>query len=239
MSWKVQGGKAPSLDDPLSLLDGEPELVSGEGTTTHVYRGKHLGDDVFLKVSLRERWKVLAPRLLSARAWCSSVELEARNLLELKRAWIPVIPVLAQGTRYRFGVPVAGLMLSRAVKGESLEDVLNDAHSEQDGMAEKYGRIAAMLHRLGGYEPLRAKDFMVDEGGLVLLDREKPLGLSGWNEKRAMVSLERAWYRNRRSGLRLNRHQSQAWIEGYCNELALSDERYERVACIIGRYYAD
>ncbi|MQX52700.1 BUD32 family EKC/KEOPS complex subunit [Alcanivorax sediminis] len=238
MSWVTRGVAADDLVNELALFDSEPEVVSGKGTMTQVYSGQYQGRDVFLKVSSRERWKVLIPRLCLARAWCSSVELEARNLLRLRDAGIKVIPILGHGTRYTLGVPAYGVMLSAAVAGISLEDVLMSDVPCRAEMAERYGRIAAMLHKLGGYEPLRAKDFMVNNEELILLDREKPLLAPGWRETRAMTSLERAWFRNQRSGLRLSPPLASAWVKGYCGEAGLSGANADQVMRTVSQYCA-
>ncbi|KGD64398.1 hypothetical protein Y5S_02453 [Alcanivorax nanhaiticus] len=239
MSWITRGEAADDLVNELALFDVEPDVVSGKGTLTKVYSGKYQGQDVFLKVSSRERWKVLLPRLCLARAWCSSVDLEARNLLRLREAGITVIPILGYGTRYTLGLPVCGVMLSAAVEGVSLEDALMSDDPARIGLAAGYGRIAAMLHKLGGYEPLRAKDFMVNNEELILLDREKPLLSPGWREARAMTSLERAWFRNHRSGLRLTSPLTSAWVAGYCGEAGLSGANADQVSEIVSRFCAD
>jgi hypothetical protein len=239
LSWVIRGGASADLEELQALFDAEPELVSGEGTTSQVYRGQYQQRSVFLKISRKERWKVLLPRLLVARCWCSSVDLEARNLLRLQDAGIPVIPILGHGSRYVLGVPVSGVMLSAAVAGVSLEDALMEGRSARLELAQGYGRVAARLHLMGGYEPLRAKDFMVENGQLMLLDREKPLGAPGWRQKRAMTSLERAWFRNRRSGLRLDQRQCDAWLESYCSEAGLAGKVADRVKVVVRRYCGD
>ena len=218
------------------LLACGDEVISGEGNTTVVYRGRWQEKAVYLKLAHRERWRVLAPRLWRARSWCSSVELEARNLLRLQAEGIPVIPLFAWGTRYQCGLPVGGMMLSQAVAGSSLEDALMEERADSLGLASRYGVVAGRLHQLGGYEPLRAKDFLVVEEEVFLLDREKPLGAAGWQGKRAMTSLERAWYRNRRSGLRLQEGQIRAWLEGYGMAAGLNAQWATRVEEIVRRY---
>lgn len=236
MSWKILYAKGMEGSEVTDLLACRNEVISGEGTATVVYRGRWQGRDAYLKLAHRERWRVLAPRLWGARAWCSSVELEARNLLRLQAEGIPVIPLLAWGSRYQCGIPVGGVMLSQAVAGSSLEDALMEERADSLGLASRYGVVAGRLHQLGGYEPLRAKDFLVAEEEVFLLDREKPLGAAGWQGKRAMTSLERAWYRNRRSGLRLQEGQIRAWLEGYGAAAGLNAQWATRVEGIVRRY---
>lgn len=236
MSWKIQCVEGGHVENMSNLLACGDEVISGEGTATVVCRGRWQEKAVYLKLARRERWRVLAPRLWRARSWCSSVELEARNLLRLQAEGIPVIPLLAWGTHYEFGLPVGGLMLSQSVAGRSLEDALMEKREDSLGLASRYGVLAARLHQLGGYEPLRAKDFLVSEEKVFLLDREKPLGAAGWQGKRAIISLERAWYRNRRSGLRLKEGQILAWLEGYGTAAGLNLEWASRVEEIVRRY---
>jgi tRNA A-37 threonylcarbamoyl transferase component Bud32 len=236
LSWKIHYAeelKSAAAEDVLACGD---EVISGEGTTTAVFRGRWQERAVYLKLAHRERWSVLAPRLWAARAWCSSVELEARNLLRLQAEGIPVIPLLAWGTRYVFGLPVEGAMLSQAVAGMSLEEALMESRSDRLDLAARYGAVAGRLHRLGGYEPLRAKDFVVAGDGMFLLDREKPLGVSGWREGRAMTSLDRAWYRNRRSGLKLTDMQVTAWLEAYSIATDLDADLASKVEGVVRRY---
>lgn len=236
MSWKIYYAEGVEGSEVTDLLACGNEVISGEGTATVVYRGRWQGRDAYLKLAHRERWRVLAPRLWGARAWCSSVELEARNLMRLLAEGIPVIPLLAWGTCYEFGLPVGGVMLSKAVLGKSLEEALMEARSDGVGLAARYGAVAGRLHQLGGYEPLRAKDFLVAGEHVFLLDREKPLGASGWRERKAMTSLERAWYRNRRSGLRLQEAQITAWLEAYGISAGLDEDGASRVEEIVRRY---
>lgn len=213
--------------DPLdleTLLKEAGTPISGAGTTTRVHALEIGGEPFFLKVSEPESLKSLLPRLWKARAWCSSTELEGRNLQWLAGQGVAVIPVQTLATRYRFGLPVAGFMLSRAQPGAPLEALLQSAPSPwRSELAEAYGALCAQLHGLGVYEPLRAKDVIVDRHQLILLDREKPPGRPGWHKQAALRSLERAWYRNRRSGLVLDATRSEAFVRGYCRVCAQAD----------------
>ena len=159
----IRGEASAALEEPLALFDAEPELVSGEGTTTQVYRGQYRQRDVFLKISRKERWKVLLPRLLLARSWCSSVDLEARNLLRLQEAGIPVIPILGHGSQYVLGVPVSGVMLSGAVAGASLEDALMEERVAPPAVPmdvlfvqRKLGGLVLLATKLGARVDLRS-----------------------------------------------------------------------------------
>lgn len=214
--------------DPLdleALLKDAGAPISGAGTATRVYALEIDGEPFFLKVSEPESLKTLLPRLWKARAWCSSTELEGRNLQWLSDQGLAVIPVQTLATRYRFGLPVAGFMLSRAQPGGPLEALLQSVPAPlRSELAEAYGALCAQLHVLGVYEPLRAKDVIVDQHQLILLDREKPPGRPGLHKHAALRSLERAWYRNRRSGLVLDAARSEAFVRGYCRIYPEADE---------------
>lgn len=214
----------PAPLDFEALLKEAGTPISGAGTPTRVYALEIDGEPCFLKTSEPESMKTLLPRLWRARAWCSSTELEGRNLQWLAGQGLAVIPVQTLATRYRFGWPVAGFMLSRAQFGDGLETLLQSAPPPlRSELAEAYGGLCAQLHGLGVYEPLRAKDVIVDQHELILLDREKPPGRPGWHKYAALRSLERAWYRNRRSGLLLDAMCSEAFVRGYCRVCALAD----------------
>ncbi len=190
------------------------ECVSGAGTDTEVYRLSAGGRDYYLKLALRQRSRVLLPRMLAARRRCSSAELEAHILAELQHRGFNTIPLVAAGSAYRGGLPVAGFMLSLAVAAPTLEGVLKAGVEGSEELWRDYGALTARLHRCGCLEPLRAKDLLVSEGRLQLLDREKPLTAAA-SERRRLRVLQRAMARNRRSGLRPGETPLAAFAAGY------------------------
>jgi hypothetical protein len=74
-----------------------------------------------------------------------------------------MIPVLAYGTEYSWGIPKRGFMVSLGVKGEGLNTILKRNEANASELWERYGEMCASPHAAGCMEPLRAKDLMVDE----------------------------------------------------------------------------
>lgn len=225
MNWRLRVPGAQGDGQVARLLQASGEVVSGKPGAVQVVRLHQDGQVFYRKQAPAEPLSRLLARFLRAGHWCSLPELEARNLQQLKARGFAVIEVLATGSAWRWGRPVAGVLLSAALDADSLEHCLR--HTDDSArlrMAHAYGALAGALHQVGGFDALRAKDILVDGAGqLVLLDREKPLGRPGWHARRATRSLQRAWFRNRRSGLMLDAAGMQAFWSGYAEGAGISD----------------
>lgn len=225
MNWRLSVPGALGDEQVARLLRAPGDVISGKPGAVQVIRLHQEGQLFFRKQAPAEPLARLMARFLRGGHWCSLPELEARNLQQLKTHGFAVIEVLAAGTAWRWGRPVAGVLLSAALDADSLEHRLNHADaSARLLLAHAYGALAGALHQVGGYDALRAKDVLVDDAGqLVLLDREKPLGRAGWRARRATRSLQRAWFRNHRSGLVLDDAGMQAFWAGYGEGAGISD----------------
>lgn len=205
----LHGRKGEELFRQLLAVPGE--TVSGSAGKTQV---RHLdidGVDLFFKVSFADPASAVLRRNLRARSWCATPELEARNLLHLSSLGFDVIPVLAAGSGYRMGFPQAGFMLTEGLAGESLE--LRLQQTDSPALWEAYGALVGRLHGHGYCEPLRAKDVLLVDGRMVLMDREQPPVRLG--EKRVTASLKRMVARNVRSGLTMSDTAADQWLTGY------------------------
>jgi hypothetical protein len=225
VNWRLNVPGALGDEQVAQLLQAPGEVVSGKPGAVQVVRLQQDGQVFYRKQAPAEPVSRLLARFLRAGHWCSLPELEARTLQQLKTQGFSVIQVLAAGSAWRWGRPVAGVLLSAALEADSLEHRLQHADdSARLLMAHAYGALAGALHQAGGFDALRAKDILVDRAGqLVLLDREKPLGRPGWHARRAARSLQRAWFRNRRSGLVLDAAGMQAFWSGYAQGAGISD----------------
>src|SRR5690606_14975387 len=213
MNWRLSVPGALGDEQVARLLQAPGDVISGKPGAVQVIRLYQEGRVCFRKQAPAEPLPRLLARFLRSGHWCSLPEMEARNLQQLKTHGFAVIDVLAAGTAWRWGRPVAGVLLSAALDADSLEHRLNHADdSARLLLANAYGALAGALHQVGRFDALRAKDILVDSAGqLVLLDREKPLGRPGWRARRATRSLQRAWFRNRLSGLVLDAPGMQAF----------------------------
>lgn len=205
----LDGVKGEVLFQELLALSGE--FVSGGAGQTRVKRVSIDGVDLFFKISLADRVSAVLRRNLWARSWCATPELEARNLVHLASLGFDVIPVLAAGSGYKAGFPRSGFMLTEGVSGEPLE--LRLQRTDSPALWEAYGALVGRLHSHGYYEPLRAKDILLVNDRMVLMDREQPPVRAGkW---RTGPSLKRMVARNARSGLVMSDAAANQWLAGY------------------------
>lgn len=209
----LQDIKGNALFKALLALPGE--VVSGHAERTRVMRISLDGVELFFKVCCADRVATVLRRNLRAHSWCTTPELEARNLLHLSSLGFDVIPVLAVGSDYTAGFPRVGFMLTEGLRGESLE--LRLQQTDSPALWEAYGALVGRLHKCGYYEPLRAKDVLLVDDRMVLMDREQPpVRVSG---RRAGPALKRMVARNSRSRLIMSDAAADQWLAGYTAQI--------------------
>lgn len=214
--WHVE----PGLSGEKLWCRGD---VVSDGDRIKVVRFHLDGRTYYRKESCRERFGRLLDRVCGGGQWCSMPEQEARNLGLLVSEGFRVVPVVAAGSVFRFGIPVKGVMVTEGLDFPLLEDVLGiDCE-----LWRRYGYLVGRLHACGFFDDCRAKDLLLDDGELVLLDREKSRTGNSWNYRKALKSLRRTLYRNQRSGIRANEQADMAFWQGYSKGARLQEGQWK------------
>ena len=216
MSWRWHVSSGLSQKE----LWCQGEIVS-DGDRVKVVRFEVDGCVYFRKESSSEQFGRLLERVTAGGSWCSMPEQEARNLNQLDSEGFCVVPVVAAGSHFRFGLPVKGVMVTAALDAPLLESVLG----ENPELWLGYGKLVGRLHCRGYFDDCRAKDVLVDHGRMVLLDREKSRSGKRWNYQNALKSLRRTSYRNQRSGIQADAGALAAFWAGYAEGAKLDDEK--------------
>ena len=197
--------------------------VVSDGERIKVVRFQLDGRTYYRKESCNERFGRLLDRIFGGGQWCSVPEQEARTLGQLVTEGFRVVPVVAAGSVFRFGIPVKGVMVTEGLDFPLLEDVLGiDCE-----LWRRYGYLVGRLHACGFFDDCRAKDLLLDDGELVLLDREKSRTGNSWNYRTALKSLRRTLYRNQRSGIRANEQADMAFWQGYSKGARLQEGQWK------------
>jgi tRNA A-37 threonylcarbamoyl transferase component Bud32 len=136
---------------------------------------------------------------------CSGPLRELKMLQQLRaRGFLTMEPV-AWGERRVSGIPRQGFLLVKAVEGEEVV-LLASKHGDDalSELASQIGHLLARLHLAGFFQPVRLKDLIKTNAGLVLIDREtsKPWR-SFFSKRRCSNSLRRSLSRSSVEGCRL------------------------------------
>lgn len=124
---------------------------------------------------------------------------------------------VAWGERRQLGLPACGFLVVREVAGQEVAELFDQADGwEKRVLMEDAGRLIGRLHAKGFFHPVRLKDLIHTEGGMVLIDREtsKPRR-SLFLKKKCLVSLARAVRRTVRDGHRIGAESAWAFLRGY------------------------
>ena len=181
------------------------------------------GGVFYLKRVGPESLKIHLRTLLCGRSPHSGALRELTLLHSLRHAGFQTMEPVAWGERRRFGVPLDGFLVVRKVQGKevaALFDGMDGSHRRR--LMEETGRLIGRLHAKGFFQPVRLKDLILTEAGLVLIDREtsKPWPV-GFSRRRAAESLERAVRRTLRDGHAVGAGSAAAFLRGYHSGLAV------------------
>jgi len=185
-------------------------MVMGDGSVFYLKRSG--ADSVFihLRMILRGRWP------------CSAALRELGLLQLLRKAGFLAMEPVVWGEQRRFGYPVRGLLVVREVRGQDIAVLFDQADGFQKRILMKaVGRLTARLHIAGFFQPVRLKDIIRTEEGLVLIDREtsKP-----WRSRvymhQCISSLATAARRTVRDGHHIGAGSACAFLHGYQRGLA-------------------
>lgn len=124
---------------------------------------------------------------------------------------------VAWGQEWVKGFQFRGFLLVRKVCGKEVSDLFENACGlERNQLMEQVGELIGRLHAKGFYQPVRLKDLICAEQGLVLIDREtsKPWRSFFW-KRQCVVSLARAFRRTIRDGYLFGVGSTRAFLQGY------------------------
>lgn len=188
-----------------------------------------------LRFLFTEIWKRRLPVLAGSRR-----ELEIIRLLEKHQ--VPVMSPAAWGERRRFGLPVAGFLLVRAVVGEPLvERYARASGAVRRRLRRLHGSLIGTLHKHGILTKVRPRDLMLvsEPAGdfrqsLVVIDRERGLTMPvAMSTKQRATQLADVWCK---SGTELGlgtRGELQAFLAGYFRAAETpASERRELESCM-------
>ena len=142
---------------------------------------------------------------------------ELQMLQVLRKAGFLTMEPVVWGEQRRFGRPLRGLLIVREVPGEELAELFDssDGWRKRELMKEA-GRLIGRLHVKGLFQPVRLKDVICSEQGMVLIDREtsKPRP-SLFLKKKCLSNIARAARRTMRDGHRIGGGSAAAFLRGY------------------------
>jgi tRNA A-37 threonylcarbamoyl transferase component Bud32 len=175
------------------------------------------GTGVFLKRSDPQQGLAMWQSLLRGRWPASAARREWQLLGRLRAAGFATMEPLAWGEVRRFTLPEGSFLLVREVPGQEVADLFErsggDARLE---LMRQVGELVGRLHAAGFFHPVRLKDLIQGEQGLVLIDRETSKPWPGWFTRGAcLASLSRAARRTLRDGYRLHAGSALAFLRGY------------------------
>ena len=166
-----------TVDDFLSYTEGE--IVSKPGK--RVVRKMTLGDQIFfIKQEYFEGFKVLFKRLRKTGSLHSSLFKESKIIDLCQNAEIPVMEKAVFAEKYKFGIPVGGVLVVNEVKGKEFYKTFNDfSISRKRILAKAFGYLIGSIHRAGIDTIVRTHDLLIEDVNLknyreclVLIDRE-------------------------------------------------------------------
>ncbi len=222
---------APALEPQFaeSGLNSFDALMEGSGKVQRTVLRD--GSVFYLKREEGEPvWKKCVPMFLRGLRPHSGPLREVR-LLQLLRAngFLAMEPV-AWGEQRLLGIPLRGFLVVREVKGEELADLFDRSNGyERQQLMKAFGRLTGRLHAKGFFQPVRLKDLIHTDAGLVLIDREtsKPWR-SLFFPQQCRDSLTRAIRRMIRDGHHIGAGSACAFLHGYRRGVA---ERWKISPC--------
>ncbi len=130
---------------------------------------------------------------------------------------------VAWGERRRFGFPLDGFLVVRKVQGDEVAALFDGMdESRRRRLMEEVGQLIGRLHAKGFFQPVRLKDLILTEAGLVLIDRatSKPWP-TRFSRQKAAESLARAMRRILRGGHKIGASSASAFLRGYHSGLVV------------------
>lgn len=152
----------------------------------------------------------------------SDVLLEVKMLLTLRSAGFAVMEPVAWGEESIGWFKVRGFLLVREVIGKEVTELF-DCLSEREKCAlmVQVGQLVGRLHAQGFFHPVRLKDLILTNTGLVLIDRETSKPWKSLFLKRyCLNSISRSYHRMCRDGHRISDSAASAFLEGYRQGIA-------------------
>ncbi|NLN61031.1 MAG: hypothetical protein GX147_10145 [Deltaproteobacteria bacterium] len=191
--------------------------VSQDHDGREVRRIEEGGQVFFLKRSGNES---LLPHLRMLFWFCrprSDALREVKLLQALQSSGFAAMEPMAWGEESIGWLKVRGFLLVRDVSGQEVVDLFNSSSErERYTLAFETGKLIGRLHAGGFFHPVRLKDLILTDKGLVLIDREtskpwKALFLKSY----CLNSLARSYRRTCRDGHHIGHDEADAFLEGY------------------------
>jgi len=180
------------------------------------------GSKVYLKRSTQEPLAKHLRTLLYGQRPRSAALRERLLLQRLRSSGFLAMEPVAWGERRRLGLPACGFLIVREVVGQEVSELFDQADGwEKRVLMKEIGRLIGRLHVKGFFHPVRLKDMIYTEAGIVLIDREtsKPWR-SLFLKKKCSASLARAFRRTARDGHRIGAGSTGAFLRGYRERIA-------------------
>jgi tRNA A-37 threonylcarbamoyl transferase component Bud32 len=210
-----------SLFEAQGLCSFADFMSSGDQKVQQLTRVS--GGVFYLKRVGPESLKIHLRTLLCGRRSHSGALRELTLLQSLRHAGFQTMEPVAWGERRRFGFPLDGFLVVRKVQGDEVANLFDGMDgSRRRRLMEETGRLIGRLHAKGFFQPVRLKDLILAESGLVLIDREtsKPWPVR-FSRRRAAESLARAVRRTLRDGHAVGAGSAAAFLRGYHSGLAV------------------
>jgi tRNA A-37 threonylcarbamoyl transferase component Bud32 len=210
-----------SLFEAQGLCSFADFMSSGDQKVQQLTRVS--GGVFYLKRVGPESLKIHLRTLLCGRRPHSGALRELTLLQSLRHAGFQTMEPVAWGERRRFGFPLDGFLVVRKVQGDEVANLFDGMDgSRRRRLMEETGRLIGRLHAKGFFQPVRLKDLILAESGLVLIDREtsKPWPVR-FSRRRAAESLARAVRRTLRDGHAVGAGSAAAFLRGYHSGLAV------------------
>lgn len=159
--------------------------------------------------------------LFGKRPVCSALR-EVLMLETLKKNGFSSMEPVAWGQQVSGKFRARGFLLVRNVEGQDFADLFNASTGGTRGaLMKKAGMLVGQLHAAGLLQPVRLKDLIYTDRGLVLIDREtsKPWR-SVFSRRQAVASLARTVRRTVREEYRVGAGSAVAFLRGYQKGIA-------------------
>jgi tRNA A-37 threonylcarbamoyl transferase component Bud32 len=213
----------PKGDNLDFWLDDEIGVMFNKGSKGRQLRWVEAGGQKFLlkrldKESLLRQMRLL---LFGLRPVCGSLR-EVWMLQELQTAGFKTMEPVAWGQRRIRGFTVRGFLFVRKVEGKEVSGLFSGLDGPgRSRLAEEIGELTGRLHTAGFFQPVRLKDLIQTDSGLVLIDREtsKPCPVSFMRWK-CRVALVRCARRIVRDGHQLKPSVIRSFLRGYRRGIA-------------------
>ncbi|MEP1469884.1 MAG: lipopolysaccharide kinase InaA family protein [Halieaceae bacterium] len=218
------------------------DSVSGDiiehGAERSTFKVELEGNGFFLKQVRKKSYLSALEPLLQLQKPHHYAWREMQHVLNLQKAGIDVMEVVAACEHTRWGIPVASAIMVAQVDGADLESVFIQATREQQHLLlQRLGALTGRLHLAGFFGTVRLKDVFIDrKDSYVLIDREaRNPQPQAFSEARALQGLERFLHRQRRDYPAWCEDDSRSYLQGYLQETSDSlplplDEVLDRVS---------